>query len=879
MAVLIYRNDLHDAIDGNDAAIGGGQLLRGVEAKGDCRHFAVHPDPKRLIRDQHLVQRDGGFLALVVEAGGGFCDLDFLSGIDQLHGTGLGIQRHTVGRGDLGNFISAQVQGLTDRLSIIPCGNGIHQHTGRVTESTVRCDHILGGTDLIDRAGKPAQLIDGLVKAFGGHGGEHLAGFADLDNAFLRGVLLGNFHNGDGVFLRGVIFRHIKENGIAVQHIPVGRGHLHKLIARAVLQLFRGNQKALVIGIEGVDHGHFGIGEGLSDKRSIRAVELEACACNGDGLARLRVQLDDLDIALEHGVVDQIAVGVAVLGDIHVKGGHQLPAIPAGHLLHGIDAIGQVFTLGKAVLVAGEEVFLAIPGGAVVTGGFQIDGEGRACLRGFDLRLAVIAMLDDGDAALDDLLGHVQRNGIVFHRKVSGFRSDVVDGGVQQIALGRGDLADRPVIPAYIRGRHKLPVLIGGVAVDQRVALINAVDRPGQRRVALRRAGAAVALGHGGAPLLQNVGKALFRDLVPLNGGCLTVGDDILRRHVHLLQRIAGADQNILEGRRAGAVRDGVFVHGQPGESCPVEMEPDALHQPVLGGFGHAQTAAFEDVIEGHGGRAASDHGHALHILGQIPVYALFGHGVDTGDQPIHKNRAVLGGGHAALHLLAGNGETDTGHHAVLRGLFQLNIPGGRFHVQIGIHGIGVLHAGHNVLQAGVTVGDQLGAGADGGDVVPAGRDGHSAVKGRGGGYSQRVPGFGNRNGGVGAGIVKFGQDAVAVGVGQAVLPILVFQLLRGHAGGAGHEAGDHAVVLHPGHDLVVVGQYAAVRLVAAKLNVIDGGADLGVGRGGFPASGDKLPHQLCRGHPLLIVAASEAAPVALIAVQERQADGLFLTG
>ena len=84
---------------------------------------------------------------------------------------------------------------------------------------------------------------------------------------------------------------------------------------------------------------------------------------------------------------------------------------------------------------------------------------------------------------------------------------------------------------------------------------------------------------------------------------------------------------------------------------------------------------------------------------------------------------------------------------------------------------------------------------------------------------------------------------------------------------------------LHPGHDLIVVGQYAGVRLIAAKLNVIDGGADLFIRRGGFAAAGNKLPHKLGGGHPFLIVAPAEVAPVALITVQKRKADCLFLTG
>ena len=86
-------------------------------------------------------------------------------------------------------------------------------------------------------------------------------------------------------------------------------------------------------------------------------------------------------------------------------------------------------------------------------------------------------------------------------------------------------------------------------------------------------------------------------------------------------------------------------------------------------------------------------------------------------------------------------------------------------------------------------------------------------------------------------------------------------------------------MALHPGHDLIVVCQHTSVRLIAAKLNVIDGCADLLIRRSGFAASSDKLPHKLGGGHPFLIVAPAEAAPVPLIPVQQRKADCLFLTG
>ena len=214
-------------------------------------------------------------------------------------------------------------------------------------------------------------------------------------------------------------------------------------------------------------------------------------------------------------------------------------------------------------------------------------------------------------------------------------------------------------------------------------------------------------------------------------------------------------------------------------------MEFDTLYKPILGGLGHSQIAALEDIIKGHGGRAASDHGHALHILWQIAVNALLGDCVDAGDQAVHKDGAIFGGGDSALHLLAGDGEADTGHHAVLRSLFQIKVTGGRLHIQIGVHGISVLHAGHNILQVGITIGDQFGAGADGGNVVSAGCDRHRAVEGIIGRKGQRVPGLGNGYLAVGAGEIKLGQNSVRIREGKAVFSVLILQILRGYVGRA----------------------------------------------------------------------------------------------
>ena len=83
---------------------------------------------------------------------------------------------------------------------------------------------------------------------------------------------------------------------------------------------------------------------------------------------------------------------------------------------------------------------------------------------------------------------------------------------------------------------------------------------------------------------------------------------------------------------------------------------------------------------------------------------------------------------------------------------------------------------------------------------------------------------------------------------------------------------------LHQGDDRVIDSLGAVVRLITAKLDIIDGRADLAVGRRGFPTACHELPDDLRCGNPLFIVAAAEIAPVALVSVQKGKANGFSLT-
>ena len=454
------------------------------------------------------------------------------------------------------------------------------------------------------------------------------------------------------------------------EHIAVRGRDLLEGVALAKLQLLRRDEHAGVIGVEGVDGGNLRIGKGHFHLGAIRTEDLEARTRIGNGIAGLRIHLDDLNEGLKVGVVDEVAIGLTVLGNEHIKVAHQLTALPAGDLMHGIHAVGQVLALGKAVFIAGQVVPLCILCRLIAADRFQIDGEYCTLLGSFDLRIAVIRVLDDGDIALLHLLGNshsrrsVQLNGVIGR-----LCTDSINGAVQQIALGGADLTNRPVVAADIIAGGELAVLVGVVGIRKLIALIDAVGSTGKRSISLRRSGFAVALGYGDIELLEDVGNALIGYAVPLHCGALTVGNHIANGGVHLLQRVAGADKHILESRHTVFIGDGVFIYRKAAKGGSKKVELHALIQPILGGLGHGQITAAEHIVKGNRRRLAGKHGNTVAFLGYILVVALFSDGIDTGHQIVDVNFTVSVGGNALIDALAGDGEGNAVHLAVLAGL------------------------------------------------------------------------------------------------------------------------------------------------------------------------------------------------------------------
>ena len=145
----------------------------------------------------------------------------------------------------------------------------------------------------------------------------------------MRHVRALDYNNGNGAFLAGIVLRHIKIHRLVVQNIAVRRADLDQRIAFSVGQLFGRHEIAVCIGVKYINGGGRRVGVGHFHFAAVRVVDFKSCTRIRNDLARFRIGLDDLDIALEVGVVDEIAVGRAGLRDIHIKVRHQLSTVPA----------------------------------------------------------------------------------------------------------------------------------------------------------------------------------------------------------------------------------------------------------------------------------------------------------------------------------------------------------------------------------------------------------------------------------------------------------------------------------------------------------------------------------------------------------------------
>ena len=602
---------------------------------------------------------------------------------------------------DLTNLVFAEVEFTAHRCAVFIGCNGVYDLALLISDSAVLRDNILCGDDLIDRTGKATlfilRLIDGgqFVSAFiyaadDGNAEEHLADFFHGDGAFLCHIGLIHFYYRNPAFFCGIILRDIEVHGRFVEDIAVGSLHLDNRVPLSKGQLFRRDKRTFCIGVEHINGGGRRVSEGHCYGVAIRVINLKSRTGVRNGLSGFCVLFHDFDEAVKGCVVDKIAIGSPILRNEHIKVGHQLAAFPARNLMDGVDAVRHILGLGKAVFITGEIITLGVLGNLVAACGFQVHGKLCAAFGRFNLRITVIGVLNDGNIALCDLLGHIICRLIMLHGIKLRLCTDLMDGGIKQITLRGSDFSHRPVVIADIFFGNELPVFVGGVGIHKGFALIDAVNSTGKRSITLRRADFSVALSNGHRKLLQNIEEAAVRDLVPVDRRRLRFGNNIANGSVHFLHgiRCGTGNENIFKGRHAVCIGYGILVHGNAGERSTIQMEGYAFVEIVLRGLDNLQISSLELVAEVYGRNLTGNHRNTAGLLRLIPVVIHFSHGVNTGHQVIDLNFSLGVGLDCLIDAVAGDGKGEVIYLAVLRGLDDLGGAVGHLQVKKRLHGV-----------------------------------------------------------------------------------------------------------------------------------------------------------------------------------------------
>ena len=511
-AVFAAVSGLQQPVRRDDAAVGCRQFLRGEQPEAHREDFAVHADSKPLILRQYLVKADFRLLALIVEGDFSGGHRNVFARVGQFNDFRLAADGHAVGCRHLIHRIFPKVQRLCDRRPVSAGFQAGDDLAVRIAQAAVRRDDIAHRADNIFRIRYPAVRVHRLIDPVRFRdGGEHLTGLADCDRTLLRKVVLFDHYGG----LRAV---YRKGDRLAVEDIAICRALLDNFIV-SVGERLRQQELSCAVSVVDIDIHRRRIVDALHNIfAGIGISHLEADAGYGDHLAGFHILFHDLHKGFKHGVVDEIAVHFSVLADKHLKGREQLSALRAGDLFYGVSAVGKAFAFGIAERIADKDVPFGFLCRLIASRAFQVNLEYRAFLRRFDLRAAVVHMLQKRDFSFDDILAHVYRNHIMLDGKIPSLRADLINGFIQQVSFAGHDLPYRPVRTADIFRSRKRAVFICGILIHQLSVLVQTVDGFRKSGVALRRTGFPVCLGQGDGEFFEDVPELHHSNLAADNG-------------------------------------------------------------------------------------------------------------------------------------------------------------------------------------------------------------------------------------------------------------------------------------------------------------------------------------------------------------------------
>ena len=343
IAVFIDANRFDQPVCRDGGSIGGSQFLCGEQAEGDVFPFLVHADGEGFVLLQQLLERNFYLLALVDKTNACGGNLHFLPGIGQGNLFGFWINYHAIRRGSLQNLIAAQIQGFRGGGPVAPCGEGSGQFTGFQVDGAIRGDDIFQRGDIVNSARLALHLVLRLVQpACFCHVAEYFALFGNGDGAFLRDIV---FLNRDNV-LRSV---HHKGNRLPVKHISPRALLFHQFVISKA-QGFRQHEGACGVCHEGVDVDGAGVIDMLHHPfAGIGIADFDSSSRKRNNFSTFQILFLKPDEGGKGRVIEDIIVGLAMLGNEHGEVGDKfLPLGPCG-LMHHVQTVWEVLRTGKTI--------------------------------------------------------------------------------------------------------------------------------------------------------------------------------------------------------------------------------------------------------------------------------------------------------------------------------------------------------------------------------------------------------------------------------------------------------------------------------------------------------------------------------------------------
>ena len=480
--------------------------------------------------------------------------------------------------------------------------------------------------------------------------------------------------------------------------------HLYQLIP-ARFQRLRQHQTAGGSRVKSVQLHRLRVGDVLGDiLSSFDVANFKAESGQRNDFSRFRVLFHHFQLRFKRSVVDEVAVHLPLLADMHVKGRESLCALPAFCLFDRIHPSGQPLADGISILVGHQPVPFAFFSLLIASGSLEKHLEFRADLRCFNLCAAIVVVLQDGDAALNDRFPDSQRLPIVFHRVLAWLHAQLVFLCVQLVPQTGGNFLQRPASAARIPVGGEPPTSVCGIHLLQQAMTVQTILCSGQAPLSLRRAGFRVHLAHRQAPFLEPVDHGFVRHLVPLHEDILRGGNHIPLIGIDLLQHVrrVSRNQDIPELGDTSAVGFRIYLHPVARKRCAGQAERVPLQPVILAGLHHPQAAPLQCVAERDGCRLTGNHRHHLGFLRLVGAVHLFSHGVFTRQQIRDFQPPAVCCHKRVVQPVSGYKERNPVHLAVLRDLPDLHGPSGLDPRRRTKEERILRDAGHNLLFLGV---------------------------------------------------------------------------------------------------------------------------------------------------------------------------------